>query len=95
MGEWFFEVVDKSGRRIHLSKERWSHILKHPGLVNIIERIEETLQHPDVILPFQDDPGTHFYFRFYKDQGKYLFISVKYLNGEGFIITSFYTDKTQ
>jgi len=36
-----------------------------------------------------------FYYRYYKDRktAKYLLIIVKYLNGQGFIITSFYTDK--
>jgi len=41
-----FEVTDKTGRKIHLSKERGSHIRqRHPNVVNI-EEIEETLKKP-------------------------------------------------
>lgn len=91
-----FEVIDKSGRNIRLSKERWVHIQKHPEMtVGQIERIKETLTKPDKILNFEIDSTVHFYFKYYKDSREYLFISVKYLNGEGFIITSFYTDKIQ
>ncbi len=90
---WVFVIIDKSERKIHLSKERWGHIHQHPEMVNKIEQIKETLQNPDIIKPFEYDEQVRFYFRYYKEKSEYLFISVKYLNGEGFIITSFYTDK--
>lgn len=91
--EWILEIVDTSGRRIHLSRERWLHILKHPEMVNQVEQIRATLEHPDVIIQASSDPQVHFYFKYYKERREYLFISIKYLNGEGFIITSHYTDK--
>ena len=90
---WIFEVVDKSGRKIHLSKERLLHIQKHPEMSSQIEQIKETLESPTVITEFEYDPNVRFYYRYYKDRKEYLFISVRYLNGEGFVITSFYTDK--
>ena len=90
---WIFEIVDKSERRIHLSRERWFHIQKHPEMVNQIEQIKETLTNPDKITEFEYDPDVRFYYRYYKERKEYLFVSVKYLNGEGFIITSFHTDK--
>jgi len=37
---FIFEIYDISGRKIHLSKERWSHIQKHPEMVNQIENIK-------------------------------------------------------
>lgn len=93
---WIIEVTDKSNRRIHLSQERWKHIHKHPELtVQFLERMKETLTKPDKIIQFELDIQVHFYFKYYKDKTEYLFISVKYLNGEGFIITSFYTDRIQ
>jgi len=88
-----FEIRDKSGRNIHLSKERWSHIQKHPEMSGQLEQIKETLTCPDTISKFGYDSSVHFYYRYCKGRGDYLLISVKYLNGEGFIITSFYTDK--
>jgi len=90
---FIFEIYDVSGRKIHLSKERWSHIQKHPEMVNQIENIKETLQKPEVIKEFEYDDEVRFYFRYYKERREYLFISVKYLNGKGFVITCFYTDK--
>jgi len=69
---------------------------KHPGItVAALERMKETLKHPIKVLVSEDDLFVHYYFRYYKDHKAYLFISVKYLNGEGFIITSFYTDSIQ
>jgi hypothetical protein len=88
-----FEVQDKTGRKIHLSKERWSHIQRHPEMSNQIDQIIETLKSPQTIRTFEYDSNVKFYYRYYKNTGQYLFVSVKYLNGEGFIITSFFTDK--
>ena len=35
-----FEVEDKSGRKIHLSKERWEHITtKHPYMTNYLNEV--------------------------------------------------------
>ena len=90
---WILEVKDKSGRKIHLSKERWSHIQKHPDMSDKIEQIKETLTNPQSITEFEYDSDVRFYFRYYKERKEYLFVSVKYLNGEGYIITSFHTDK--
>ena len=58
-----------------------------------IFEIKETLQKPDLIQEFEYDSQVRFYFHYYKEKREYLFISVKYLNGTGFIITSFTTDK--
>ena len=93
--DWIFEIIDKSGRKIHLSNERWTHIQKHSEMSDKIEQIKETLVKPSLVIPQDYDPNVHFYFRFYKDMKKFLFVSVKYLNGDGFIITSFYTDKAK
>jgi hypothetical protein len=90
---WLFEIEDISGRQIHLSKERWHHIQKHSLMSSKIQQIQETLQKPDALKEFVHDANVRFYFRWYKRMKQYLFISVKYLNGDGFIITSFYTDK--
>lgn len=88
-----FEFEDKSGRKIYLSKERWAHIQKHPEMSNQIEQIRETLKNPFLITEFNYNPDVRFYYKYFKEKRLYLFISVKYLNGGGFIITSFYTDK--
>ncbi len=90
-----FEVKDKSGRLINLPDERWKHLLKHPEMQEkfVLEKVKDTLINPDTITSDRHDQRKHVYYKYYKDQEQYLLVSVKYLNGEGYIITSFYTDK--
>ena len=88
---WIFEIEDKSGRKIHLSKERWKHIVtEHSDLANKIEDIKDCLTNALTIKHSKYDEKVRWYFRYYKRLSKYLMVSVKYLNGEGFIITAFY-----
>ena len=82
-----FETIDKSGRKIYLTKERLLHIQKHPYMHNSLDKIKETLSKPNKIIP---ESRKHLYFRYYKELNQYLLIAVKYLNGEGFIITAYY-----
>ena len=58
-------------------------------------RLEETLLRPLLIQPDENDSAVHLYYRYYKEYlpNSYLLVVAKYLNGEGFIITSFQTDK--
>lgn len=59
----------------------------------IFDRIKEAVLHADKVLSDRYDRNVRVHFKHYKDQGQFLLVSVKYLNGEGCIITSFYTDK--
>lgn len=36
------EAIDKTGRVIYISKERWDHIQEHPGMSGQLEQIKET-----------------------------------------------------
>ena len=90
-----FEVVDKSKRRVYLSKERWKHIItEHPEITKIEELIQ-TLTIPTKILSSDRDPNVKWYFLYKKERKRYLKVSVKYLNGVGYIITAHYTTKIQ
>ena len=88
-------IKETTGKIIYLSDERWRHILKHPGMANHLEKIEDALLHPDAITKTAVDEKVRFYYKYDKEKRAYLFVSVKYLNGEGFIITSLYTDTIQ
>lgn len=92
-----FEVIDKSGRKIRLTKERWSHIKKHPHMdENKLEEIKKILIDGLIVRHSEDDENVVFYYKEFKEmpfEERYLFISVKYLNNEGFVITSFFTNK--
>ncbi len=91
---WIFEVEDKSGRKIHLSNERWKHINQdHPEVAPYLEEIKETLRNPVKIVVYDFDENIEYYYRYFKERkskSKHLLVIVKYLNGNGFIITSYF-----
>ena len=89
-----FEVVDKSGRKIRLTKERWGHITSpsspHSYMTNYLEEVKQTLNSSDkVIRNVYDDTKINFY-KYYKKNGKYLRVVVKYLNSDGFVVTAYF-----
>ncbi|MAE13349.1 hypothetical protein CMO92_02180 [Candidatus Woesearchaeota archaeon] len=89
-----FEIRDKTGRNIRLTKERWKHIVEeHPNITNS-DLIERALVCPDKISPSRYQPeSVQYYYLYIKRFKRYLMVGVKYLNGEGFIITAYYLRK--
>ncbi|MBI2498747.1 hypothetical protein HYV88_00725 [Candidatus Woesearchaeota archaeon] len=86
-----FEIKDKTGRIIYLTKERWKHIVsEHPKLSNNIEIIKEAIITPLIVKQSKNDEKVNFYYKHFKKVRKYLLVAVKYINGNGFVITSFY-----
>ena len=86
-----FEIIDKSRRKIYLSKERWNDHIKYEHQdMQGFEEIIEVLENPDKIVSWN---GKHDYFKYFKhrkSKSKYLKVVVNYLNGEGFVITAYY-----
>ena len=71
-----FEIQDKSGRKVHLSRERWGHINQdHPEMDNHIEEIKETLQRPDKTITFSFDKNIKYCYKYLKNISS----SAKYL----------------
>jgi len=95
--DFVFTIRDKSGKNIHLSKERWKHIKNHPHMdENMLEEIKVTIQNPMTIRYNEEDSEVRYFYKEYKNMPsleRYLLVSVKYLNGTGFIITLFFTNK--
>ena len=91
---WIFDTVDRSGRKIHLSKERWSHINKeHPELAAHLEDIKGTLKSPNKFVMPGFDGSIRYFYKYLKNRqsrARYLLVIVKYLNAHGFIITSYF-----
>ena len=91
---WIFEIKDKSGRKVHLSNERWNHIItEHPEVADYFEEVKETLSNPVKITAYELDDDVKYYYKYFKNRvpsAKYLLVIVKYLNGKGFIITSYF-----
>lgn len=86
------EVIDKTGRRIRLTKTQWSHInRKHPVIANYSNEIIETIKNPDSITE-SDRKDIYFYYKHYKFLNppyNYILVIVKHLNGDGFVITAY------
>jgi len=90
-----FEVSDKSGRIIRLPTERWSHIRQeHPEIVNH-EDLLAVLTKPDKITKSDRDEMVEWFYRYNKIKKRYMKVAVKYLNGDGYIITAHHTPKIE
>ena len=92
-----FEIDDKTGRKIHLTKERWTHITEpispHRYMTNYLEEIKQTLIKPDKIISSFCDEKKFNYYRYFKhrnSKNKFLRILVKYLNNHGFVISAYF-----
>jgi|SRR3989344_3717592 len=94
---YVFKIKDKDGKEIYLSKERWKHILKHPKMdENQLDNIKDTIENQINKKYSEEDSFVRYFYKYFKQnkvEEKYLLVAVKYLNGEGFVITSFFTNK--
>ncbi len=92
------EIKDCLNRIIRLSNERIQHIKEnHPELAfnDLLEKISETLQSPEVILSSTSDETVELFYKyFFKTPvgDKWLCIVVKNLQTDFFVITLYYTD---
>jgi hypothetical protein len=86
-----FEVIDKKGRRVYLSDEIGGEHIKLEHQEIEIEQIKEGVEKPDSVAEVKEKVFNYYkYFKHIKSKSKHLKIIVKYLNGEGFIITAYY-----
>lgn len=87
-----FELADKTGRSIRLTKRQWGHIRQGHPEIEDMELVKSALKNPVRIS--QSYPGDKFHYYFYCKHGKfggnYLMVIVKYLNGHGFVVSAFY-----
>ena len=91
-----FSIPDKNGKKVHLSNERYKHLSKHPKMHEQLENIKQTIQNPNAIRHSEEDKKVVYFYKEFKENNafeRYLLVAVKYLNREGFIITSFFTNK--
>lgn len=85
------KIIDREENSIYLTMERWKHIVhEHPELSGRIEDIKLTIINSFLIRESKYDPKVRFFYRYYKQEGKYLLVAVKYLRDKGFIITAFF-----
>lgn len=88
-----FEAFDKNGKLIRLTDKQHSHMMEeHAYMHKYMEEIKETLQKPDRITSYSFDEDVHYFYKGYKhldNPDKFVLVIVKYLNGEGYIISSY------
>ena len=64
-----FEIVDKTERKIRLTKKQWKHILRrHHDMINYQEEIKETLRNPQNITDHPLDEKSRYYYSYLKHQ---------------------------
>ncbi|MBI4149294.1 DUF4258 domain-containing protein [Candidatus Woesearchaeota archaeon] len=89
----YFEVISKLGKRIVVTTSRLDLIAKtkHPEISGKEEEVRETLYNPDEIRLSKSDATVYLYYKYYG--GLSLSVVVKHKNGEGFVVTAYYTDR--
>lgn len=66
---------------------------KHSTMANYFEEIKETLINPNAITKSEIDKDVRFYYKYYKYLRvpyNYILVIVKYLNGDGFVISAYF-----
>src|SRR3989344_2267678 len=90
---FIFEVKDKTGRKIRLTKKQWTHInKKHPAIANYLDEIKETIENPDAVIESEEE-NVYLYYKYYKrlkSPYNYILAIVKYLNGEGYVMSAYF-----
>ena len=87
---------DYEGRAVRLTDERLAHILEHPEMSGMEDRIEETLKDPERVIESLSDPEAHLYYRFYlgtRVGDKHLCVVVKLAQNDAFVLTAYFVNK--
>ncbi len=91
--EILFEVISKLDKKIRITRKYWHKItfIKHPSMKNKEIMVAETLENPTEIRQSKSDNSVFLYYRPVEEN--YNAVVLKHLNGEGFIVTTYVTDK--
>jgi|SRR3989338_7086527 len=91
--EVYFEVDSYLGKKIRITKQYWNKVIKtkHPLMKDKESIVKGTLITPTELRVSRKDPTVFLYYK--KLNGKYSCVVTKSLNGEGFIITAYITDR--
>jgi len=91
--KWFRDIHNQ---QILLTDERQEYIeTDHPEMSGQIDKIQETLSKPDIIVRSRTDPDVELFYRHYDFTPvteKYSCVVVKILVGDMFVITAYFTD---
>lgn len=90
--EIYLEVLTPLGIKIRVTREYWEYVVnvKHPIMKNREELVKEILSNPEEIYKSKVDQNVYLY---YKKFDKIYCVVVKHLEKEGYLITTYPTDK--
>ena len=88
-----FNVVTPQGKQIRTTEQYWHEITtyKHPQLAGHLSQVELVLVDPDKIRKSRSDEHVYLYYR--RVKSGILCVVVRHLNGEGFVVTAYSTEK--
>ena len=89
--DFLFEVRDIFGKRVRTTQTYWEKIflLKHKELKIETSEIVYILENPDEVRRSVQDPFIRLFYK--KVKNRYIVVVVKYLNGNGFVVTIYKT----
>jgi hypothetical protein len=90
--EPLFEVDSKLNRRIRINTSYWDYIVnvKHPSMRGLEEFVKSSLTEPVEVRRSKRDRTVHLHYARF-DAKLLVCTVVKFLNGDGFIITAYLT----
>ena len=94
MSEVLLEVQTTISFRVRTTVSYWKRIvtMKHPVMQGHEEEVKRTLRDPEEIRRSKKDPTVYLFYR-EERQGRWICVVVKRLNDEGFVITTYPTDR--
>lgn len=88
-----YEVICVLGKKIRTTKRYFEFItqFKHPELKDRLEEVLKTITEVDKVRRAQEHPEIYLYYR--KINKHWICAVVRHLNNDGFLITSYITEK--
>ena len=88
-----FQVTSSLGKTIRVTEEHWQRIVttKHPVMAGQEELVKKALTAPDKVRRSRKDQSV--FLQYAKADGRYGCVVVKHLNGDGFVVTAYLTDR--
>lgn len=88
-------LADRMGRRVRLTDERRAHMLCHPEMIELQDRLDDTLRNPELVIRSSSDSSIQLTYRFIERTlvgAKWLCVVVKYVGEDAFVLTAYLTD---
>lgn len=90
--------TDYDGRTVRLTPEREAHILDHPEIPGLLDRVGKAVSKPECAVLSASDPTVELLYNFERGTkvgDKWLCVVVKYSVDDAFVVTAYLTDKVK